>query len=160
MPRGIHCSKVYNLILEYHITESVWRRYTNGQLFLGAEMGSSGYGAGKGRLLQKELMVVLMHRYDSVMAGEGHLEVARGILDALADLMRRRNLSRVVETLEICGIISHAEARHFLGADSEQQVIEEAGASSGPHPRYFVFSNSKYPYIIAAATAPITGPMM
>ena len=100
-------------------------------------MGSSKDRAGKDRLLRRELMVVLMERYDSIRAHEGHLETARGILDALADLMRRRNLPKVVETLEICGILSSEEARHFLGEGSTQQVIEEAFASSSPYPCQF-----------------------
>ena len=77
--------------------------------------------------------MVLMSRYDSVRSDEDRLEEAWCVADALVDLVMRRNYFEVVETLELCGIISHREAMHFLGADRWQQTVEEAKGLLQPH---------------------------
>lgn len=81
------------------------------------------HGAGKnGKLRRERLKVVLMSRFEESNG------TAQSIWDALADLMKGRDLSEVVETLEICGILSHSESLEY----EEQQAIEEARASSSP----------------------------
>ena len=100
--------------------------------------GSGNYGAGKNdRLLRSELMAVLMNRFDGMIDemncreeaphGIELSERAQAVWHGLADLMRRKELSEVVEALELAGILSHTEARHFLRAGArKQQVIKEA----------------------------------
>ena len=120
-----------------------WTRYkTAGQnclrFWVRKVSGSGNYGAGRNdRLLRKELMAVLMNRFDGIINemncheeapyGIGLTEKAQAVWHGLADLMRQKELSEVVEALELAGILGHEEARHFLRAGArKQQVIKEA----------------------------------
>lgn len=95
---------------------------------------SGNYGSGKKyRLLRKELEVVLMNRYMVTRSGDGIIleeerrNMALCIIDALFDLQHKGDLSEIVEALEISGVLSPSEARHFLGIGSlRQSTLEEA----------------------------------
>ncbi len=75
-----------------------------------------------------------MGRYENILSSINHEEwpeaelqgMALSILDSLADLMKRRELSEVVYALEMCGILGRKEALHYIGEGRAQQVIKEA----------------------------------
>lgn len=119
--------------------------------------GSGNYGTGKNGKRRRELMAVLMTRYQNLVSVISHQEAAWpeeelseraiSILEALSDLMRRKELTGTVGSLEICGILSHEEAEHFLGTG--QQTIKEAKCllQSPSTPLLYPSSYQPYEYI-------------
>ena len=57
---------------------------------------------------------------------------ARCILDALRDLVMMRDLQEVTDSLEMSGILSSKEARHFKAKDLRTTIKEATGLLQSP----------------------------
>ncbi len=76
-------------------------------------------------------MTVLVGKYALMANHEAECTGLSGkafsILDALADLMRRRDLGEIVEIMELCGILGREEAQHFLRSRAQKATKEATG---------------------------------
>jgi hypothetical protein len=97
--------------------------------------GSISYGSGKKHgLLREELKELLMSRYmvarsgEGIILDEGRRAEALCIVDALLGLRQHEDYLEIVQSLEMSGVLSAKEARHFLGISSRRQLTLERAA--------------------------------